>query len=146
MDRSWNDRTDLITMQDDMERLIYSRVRINVRILDVIKLTREDYELLLRKLHCIRTAEEVDRFCLSIVIAWINSYNVGHPDEVFNIIDNLLRALPQHHRKFFFESFSTTMYDHQIDNFGLRLTDLSALEEIVRRHAGWIPDDNPYFQ
>ena len=136
MDRLWNDRTDLATMQSDIETLIYSRVKFNVRILEVIKLSSEDYKLLIQKLLQIRTAEEIERYTLSILIAWINSYSVGHPDKMKKLADNLFRAHPQHHTKYILDSFSMMMSDYQIDNFGLPITSLDVLQEIMKRHAG----------
>jgi hypothetical protein len=136
MDRLWNDRTDLLTMQSNIETLIYSKVRFNIRISEVIRLSPEDYRFLIQKLHQIRTAEEIEHYSLSIVIAWISSYTVGHPDEMKKIADNLLRTLPQHHTKYILDSFSMMMSDYQIDNFGLPITSLDVLQEIMKRHAG----------
>jgi hypothetical protein len=136
MDRLWNDRTDLLTMQSNIETLIYSKVRFNIRISEVIRLSPEDYRFLIQKLHQIRTAEEIEHYSLSIVIAWISSYTVGHPDEMKQVADNLLRTLPQHHTKYILDSFSMMMSDYQIDNFGLPITSLDVLQEIMKRHAG----------
>lgn len=136
MDRLWNDRTDLLTMQSNIETLIYSKVRFNIRISEVIRLSPEDYRFLIQKLHQIRTAEEIEHYSLSIVIAWISSYTVGHPDEMKKVADNLLRTLPQHHTKYILDSFSMMMSDYQIDNFGLPITSLDVLQEIMKRHAG----------
>lgn len=139
MDRLWNDRTDLLTMQSNIETLIYSKVRFNIRISEVIRLSPEDYRFLIQKLHQIRTAEEIEHYSLSIVIAWISSYTVGHPDEMKQLADNLIKTLPQHHTKYILESISMMMSDYQIDNFGLPITSLDVLHEIIKRHAGWHP-------
>lgn len=139
MDKRWNHQTDLSTMQKDIESLVYNKVRYNLRVLEVIRLNAEDYDLLTKKLYQIRTAEAIEHYALSIVIAWINSYGIGHHNFVSEVADNLFRSLPQHHTKHILDAFSMMMSDYQIDNFGLPLTSPDVLEEIMQRHAGRMP-------
>ncbi len=137
MARMWNEGTGLFTMQQNIASIIQKSMRINVRMVDIIDFTYEDFELLCNKIRCIKGAEEIERYGLSIITAWVVSYKYGKQDMVNNILEEIFRNLPQHQTKYVMESITTIFYDYQIDSFGYRIMCLNDLREIVVRHAGW---------
>ena len=137
MTRMWNQGTDLFTMQQNIKSIIHKSMRINVRMVDVIELTYEDFELIYNKIRCIKGAEEIERYGVSIITAWVASYKYGKQDMVNDILEGIFRNLPQHQTKYVMESITTIFFDYQIDSFGYQIMRLEDLREIVARHAGW---------
>lgn len=124
-------------MQQDIAFIIQKSVRNNVRMVDVIELSYEDFELLCNKVRCVKGAEEIERYGLSIIVSWIVSYKYGRQNIVNEILEEIFRNLPQHQTKYVMEAVTTIFYDYQIDNFGYRISNLNHLREIIVRHAGW---------
>ena len=137
MTRMWNQGTDLFTMQQNIKSIIRKSMRINVRMVDVIELTYEDFELICNKIRCIKGAEEIERYGVSIITAWVVSYKYGKEDMVNDILVGIFHNLPQHQTKYVMESITTIFFDYQIDSFGYQIMRLEDLREIVARHAGW---------
>ncbi len=137
MARLWNEGTGLYTMQQDIAFIIQKSVRNNVRMVDVIDLSYEDFELLCNKIRCVKGAEEIEQYGLSIIVSWIVSYKYGRQNIVNEILEGIFRNLPQHQTKYVMEAVTTIFYDYQIDNFGYRISNLNHLREIIVRHAGW---------
>lgn len=124
-------------MQQDIESVIQKKVRINIRMVDVIDITYEDFELLSNKIRYIKSAEDIEKYGLSIITAWLVSYKYGKEDAVYKVLENIYKNLPQHQTKYVFEIITTIFYDYQIDNFGYNIMSLKDLREIIIRHAGW---------
>lgn len=137
MTRMWNQGTDLFTMQQNIKSIIHRSMRINIRMVDVLELTYEDFELICNKIRCIKGAEEIERYGVSIITAWVVSYKYGKQDMVNDILVEIFHNLPQHQTKYVMESIATIFFDYQIDSFGYRIMRLEDLREIVARHAGW---------
>ena len=133
----WNESTSLYEMQQDINHIFEEKMRLHKKVCDIIDLPFEDYELIINKLKLIQSADEIDHYSLSILVAWVGSYNFSKYKDFDQMIKNVLTKMPQHHTKYILEAINTTCYDYQIDLFNHYITNLNEIREIIKIHAGY---------
>lgn len=133
----WCDSTSLYEMQQDIAKLFERKMRLHIKVCDIIDLPYNEYICLINKVKQIRTAEQIDHFSLSILVAWVTSYKFKHQDEFYKVIKEVVNTMPQHHTKYVLEAINTTCYDYQIDLFDHYVASLSEIREITKIHAGY---------
>lgn len=133
----WSNETSLYDMQKDIERIIENRVGMHVKLGDVLDISLQDYATLTSKIKEIHRMEEIELYSLAIIVTWVASYKFLLNGQYIQIIKKILSDMPQHHTKYVFETFATTFYDYQIDNFGFNINGVGSVDEVMKRHAGW---------
>lgn len=133
----WYNSTNLMEMQGDITRIFEEHMRLHMNICDVIDLSYDDYQLLTNRLRLIKNPEEIQRYTLSIFVAWASSYKFNRENELYDIVRQLVNSMPQHHTKYILEALNTACYDYQIDQYGYEINSILSLRAIMRKHAGF---------
>src|SRR5574344_958578 len=132
----WTNETSLYDMQKDIEKIIENRVGVRVKLGDILNLSTADYAVLTSKIKEIHRMEEIELYSLAIIATWAIAYKYQLNHQYIQIIRKILSEMPQHHTKYIFETFATTFYDYQIDNFGYSINGLNAIDDVMKKHAG----------
>lgn len=133
----WSEATSLTEIQSIIEDIFEKKMRLYVKVCDIINLTYDEYEILTNKIKSISTAESATRYSLSVLVAWVSSYKFNKQDEFCTLIRNFISRMPQHHTKFTLDALNNTCYDHQIYNYNIRLNSLQSIQKVIRIHAGY---------
>lgn len=103
-----------------------------------IPLTDEDVEYMLGFLHTyMNFSGDVSAYYdirLTILMAWIFSTKIKNQDFTDNFKENMTK-IPQHHRRFYLEMFTSTIYEYNIETFGLNFEKEDGICRIILKHA-----------
>lgn len=133
----WEGSSSLSDMQSDIEKIFEKKMKLHVRVCDIIDLSYSDYAFFISKIEQITTSEEIERYSLSVMVAWVAAYKYKNEPDFHMMIKRVLANLPQHHTKYILEAINSTCYDFQIDNYGIPINSYHAVHMLVKRHAGY---------
>lgn len=133
----WEGSSSLSDMQADIERIFEEKMKLHVRVCEIIDLSFSDYAFFISKIEQITTTEEIKRYSLSILVAWVAAHRYKNEPEFLCIIKRVIAKLPQHHTKYVLEALNSTCYDFQIDLYGIPLKCFNDVQNVIRKHAGY---------
>lgn len=133
----WTEMNSLTEIQSCIETIFEAKLRLHVKISDILDISFDEYIVLTNKLRNIQNAEVVERFCLSIFSAWVCSYRFNRQHIFTDFVHGFISSMPQHHTKFVLEALNTTFYDYQIDTFSFLINNIHDVGELAKLHAGF---------
>jgi hypothetical protein len=103
---------------------------------DVITLSPEETKTLCLQLNRINSSEEFQRFCICVIISWVQSYRNGMNDFFKIHLASRYARIPQHARGVYFKIYENTFLEYGLDTFGREIKTLDDIEFLVRKHSG----------
>lgn len=103
---------------------------------DALNLNPEDTERLCKQFTSINSTEDLQRFCICIIVGWIESYrNHLHLYFAENMKERIQR-IPQHAQGKYLKIYQNTFFEYGLDTFSCPFESIEQVDEVVRKHAG----------
>lgn len=132
----WTYSSSLTEIQNVIEDIFEKKLRLRIKLCDILDLSYDEYQILIDRIRNITTVEAVDKYTLSILVAWVTSYKFNRQDNFYEIIKQFVASMPQHHTRFVLDSINNSCSDYQIDTFEYSLASLHNIKKIIKLHAG----------
>ncbi len=131
----WSYNNSLTDIQNSIISQITNHMGIHVMMGSILNIDYEDYQILTSKLDAIKCIEETEKYCISIIAAWVVSSKFRREPQFFNEMYNIFKSFPQHYHSYVMEMFASTFYNYQIDTMGVTFRSTDDIRKVVLRHS-----------
>ena len=131
----WSYENSLTDIQNCILVQITNHMGIHVLMGNILDISYEEYKILVSKLKYISQVEECEKYCISIIAAWVISCRLGLEKDFYNELKNIKKRLPQHYHTFVMEIFTSTFYNYQIDTMGIKFKSTHDIRKAILMHG-----------
>ncbi len=133
----WSDETTLHQAKHILDNMLQCDLRSgSVQICNLFTLTKPETILLAKKLSQINSQETFRECCICLIVAWTFAFYNDFYDEFKQQMLKRYNKIPQHALGIYLKTFRNTFDEYGLDTFGLGFTSMSAIEQMIRQHAG----------
>lgn len=131
----WSYNNSLTDIQNCILEQIINHMGNHVLMGDILDISYEEYEILASKLRFISQVEECEKYCISIIAAWVVSCRHGREKQFYSELKEIKKRLPQHYHTFIMEIFTSTFYNYQIDTMGIEFKSTNDVRKVILQHG-----------
>lgn len=132
----WSYENSLTDIQNRILEQISNHLGMHVLMGNILHMDNEEYDILVSKLKCISQVEECEKYCLSIIAAWVTSCKLGREKSFYtDVIKEIKKRFPQHYHTYVMEIFTSTFYNYQIDTMGVNFSNIKDIRKVILIHG-----------
>lgn len=133
----WTESNSISEIQSIIEDVFEKKMRLYVKICDIIDLSYDEYIVVTNKLRTIPFIDLSTHYGLCILVSWVASYKFNRQKQFQKVVMELIAGMPQHHTKFTLDALNNTCYDYQIYNYKIGFHNIESIQKIIQIHAGY---------
>lgn len=103
---------------------------------DTMNLSPSETIQLCKQFVSINSSEDFQRFCICVIVGWIESYRNQIENYFTENMKHRLKRIPQHARGKYLKIYLDTFYEYGLDTFSLPFDNLDNIELAIKKHAG----------
>jgi len=102
---------------------------------NIITTTPDENECLCNQFSKIISDEEFEKYCICIVVAWVESYRHLNEKQFRENLLSKYSKIPQHFQGKYLKTYRNVFYDYDLETFGLEFSSIKNIEEAIKRQA-----------
>jgi hypothetical protein len=134
--KNWSVNSTLSEIKNTIDFQLNQTNKENASILkEMIRITKEEYMTLCRQFCKIDAEEKFEKYCVCIVVAWVESYRYHNEMKFKENLQEKYAKIPQHAQGKFFRTYQNVFYDYGLQTFDIPFTSLKNVEKVIQKHA-----------
>ncbi len=131
----WSYDTSLSDIQNIILGLITNKLGDHVMMKSVLNMNYDEYQVICSKLRTMTRVEECEKYCISIIAAWVASNTFGREQFFYDGVLAVSKRFPQHYHSYIMDFFTSAFYNYQIDTMGVEFKNASNIRKVVQAHG-----------